>query len=99
MKNRARKPPNDYREFVFTATREIDLKRIDMIDVADNISAELHRLEALSTLLQCVEDAIEPNVASGLGVIIKDSCRRMHVIIEAGLASSRVGQTRRPSAK
>ena len=76
----------DFKRFLFLATgRDTDIRKITLLDVADNVYGELDRLKAVAALLRSLEDEIEPEIASGLGSLILDCCRRAETVLELAL--------------
>lgn len=74
-----RRERRDFREFVFTATgAETDLRRVERLDLIDNLAAEVERLEAIEELL---EGPAEPVGRSGLGLLIGDVRRRLREMV------------------
>ena len=81
---------SDFRDFVFTATgRDTDLNKLSMIDVYDNVIAELDRLGAIVELLECANDSMEPEALGGVALLLKDIRSRMRAILEVAMRSTR----------
>ena len=92
MKRHRHPVTNDFREFVFTASgKDIDLNNVSPIDVADNLAVETEKIFAIGDLLESATDSIEPRVASGLGLVLKDSTKRIEAVLRAGLGKKSEG--------
>lgn len=74
----------DYREFVFTATREgTDVRNLDVATLFDNMIAEIDRLGALVELLSAVNsDEFEPRVLPGVALLLGDVRARMRTMLD-----------------
>ena len=80
----------DYREFVFTATRnDTDVAKLDVMTLFDNMVAEIERLDALIELLTTINaDDFESRHLSGVALLLSDVRARMRTMLDLALQSA-----------
>lgn len=81
----------DYRKFLFTATGEdTDLSDFGIVELFDNMIAELDRLEAVTELLLCAKhEELEPRVLPGVALLLGDVRARTRVMLDLALKNAK----------
>jgi hypothetical protein len=81
----------DFREFLFTATgRETPLPALPLLDLEDNVNAELRRLQTLAELVQaCNPDEVDGNLLKDAGAMLSEVHARLRRIVQIGFEANR----------
>jgi len=73
----------DFREFVFHATgKDTKLAPLSMLDLIDNLNAELERLHAITELLDRADDEVDHRTLSGTSSLLADIEARIRAILD-----------------
>lgn len=80
----------DYRDLLFTATRkDTDVGRLDLLTFADNLIAEIDRLDAVIELLGSAKtDEFDARAFSGVSLLLGDIRLRIRTMLDLTLKSA-----------
>ena len=89
MRKASRRERKDFREFVFTATGgETDTDSLSAVDVYDNLTAELDRIQSITVLLECSGEEAAGAV-EGVALLLKDIHNRMRTVLELAIQGTK----------